>query len=66
MLNTFVAPRPSFTEEERQAVASGFNRVNYGPGEGTRTAERKFARAAHGLVLTNRPCLSTLLCGQLG
>ena len=48
MLNTSVAPWPSYSEEERQAVdrvlESG--RVNYWTGEETRQFEREFARWA--------------------
>jgi dTDP-4-amino-4,6-dideoxygalactose transaminase len=45
MLNTSVAPWPSYSEEEQQAVARvlGSNRVNYWTGEETRAFEREFA-----------------------
>jgi len=45
MLNTSVAPWPSYSEEEQQAVARvlASNRVNYWTGEETRAFEREFA-----------------------
>ena len=45
MLNTSVAPWPSYTEEEQQAVARvlASNRVNYWTGDETRQFEREFA-----------------------
>jgi dTDP-4-amino-4,6-dideoxygalactose transaminase len=45
MLNTSVAPWPSYTEEEQQAVARvlATGRVNYWTGEETREFEREFA-----------------------
>ena len=45
MLNTSVAPWPSFTEEEQQAVARviGSNRVNYWTGDESRAFEREYA-----------------------
>jgi len=48
MLNTSVAPWPSFTEEEQQAVARviASNRVNYWTGDEAREFEREFARWA--------------------
>ncbi|HEX6740177.1 MAG TPA: DegT/DnrJ/EryC1/StrS aminotransferase family protein [Sphingomicrobium sp.] len=45
MLNTSVAPWPSYSEEEQQAVARvlASGRVNYWTGEETRAFEREFA-----------------------
>src|SRR5688572_3115136 len=45
MLNTSVAPWPSYTEQEQQAVARvlASNRVNYWTGDETRQFEREFA-----------------------
>lgn len=45
MLNTSVAPWPSYSEEERQAVARvlASGRVNYWTGDETRAFEREFA-----------------------
>ena len=48
MLNASVAPWPSYSEEEQQAVAQvlASNRVNYWTGDETRQFEREFARWA--------------------
>jgi dTDP-4-amino-4,6-dideoxygalactose transaminase len=48
MLNTSVAPWPSYSEEEQQAVARvlASGRVNYWTGEETRCFEREFAEWA--------------------
>ncbi len=48
MLNTSVAPWPSYSEEEQQAVARvlASGRVNYWTGEETRAFEREFAEWA--------------------
>jgi dTDP-4-amino-4,6-dideoxygalactose transaminase len=58
MLNTSVAPWPSYSEEEQQAVARvlASGRVNYWTGEETRAFEREFAEwagAAHAVALFN-------------
>jgi dTDP-4-amino-4,6-dideoxygalactose transaminase len=58
MLNTSVAPWPSYSEEEQQAVARvlASNRVNYWTGDETRTFEREFAEwtgAARAIGLFN-------------
>ena len=48
MLNTSVAPWPSYSEEEQQAVIRvlASNRVNYWTGEETRRSEEEFAEWA--------------------
>jgi len=58
MLNTSVAPWPSFTEEEQQAVARviASNRVNYWTGEEARLFESEFASwagTAHAVSVAN-------------
>ena len=58
MLNTSVAPWPSYSEEEQQAVARvlASNRVNYWTGEETRAFEREFAEwvgSARGVAVFN-------------
>src|SRR5688572_10936153 len=48
MLNTSVAPWPSYSEEEQQAVSRvlASNRVNYWTGDETRRFEEEFAQWA--------------------
>jgi dTDP-4-amino-4,6-dideoxygalactose transaminase len=58
MLNTSVAPWPSYSEEEQQAVARvlASNQVNYWTGEETRAFEREFAEwvgSARGVAVFN-------------
>lgn len=58
MLNNSVAPWPSFTEEEQQAVARvvASNRVNYWTGDEAREFELEFAEwsgAKHAVAVTN-------------
>lgn len=58
MLNTSVAPWPSFAEEEVAAVEAVLRsgRVNYWTGEEARTFEREFAAfadSAHGVAVAN-------------
>lgn len=58
MLNTSLAPWPSFTQEEADAVAAVLlsNRVNYWTGEECRSFEREFATwsgSAHAIAVAN-------------
>jgi len=58
MLNTSLAPWPSFSKEEAEAVASvlGSNRVNYWTGQECRLFETEFAQwagTAHAIALSN-------------
>jgi dTDP-4-amino-4,6-dideoxygalactose transaminase len=71
MLNTSVAPWPSYSEEEQQAVARvlASGRVNYWTGEETRTFEREFADwtgAAHAVALFNGTVALDLALKALG
>lgn len=71
MLNTPFAPWPSFTEEERDAVAGVLmsNRVNYWTGEECRAFEREFAAwtgTAHAIALANGTLALDLALKGLG
>jgi len=71
MLNTSVAPWPSYSEEEQQAVARvlASGRVNYWTGEETRAFEREFAHwagAAHAVALFNGTVALDLALKALG
>jgi dTDP-4-amino-4,6-dideoxygalactose transaminase len=71
MLNTSVAPWPSYSEEEQQAVARllASNRVNYWTGEETRAFEREFAEwagSARAVALFNGTVALDLALKALG
>ncbi|MBA3511190.1 DegT/DnrJ/EryC1/StrS aminotransferase family protein [Sphingomonas sp.] len=71
MLNTSVAPWPSYSEEERQAVARVLEsgRVNYWTGEETRQFEREFAEwagAARAVAVFNGTVALDLALQALG
>ena len=71
MLNTSVAPWPSYSEEEQQAVARvlASGRVNYWTGEETRAFEREFADwagAGHAVALFNGTVALDLALTALG
>jgi len=71
MLNTSVAPWPSYSEEEQLAVARvlASGRVNYWTGEETRAFEREFADwagAAHAVALFNGTVALDLALEALG
>ena len=71
MLNTSVAPWPSYSEEEQQAVARvlASGRVNYWTGEETQAFEREFADwagAAHAVALFNGTVALDLALKALG
>lgn len=71
MLNTSVAPWPSFSEEEQQAVAQVLrsNRVNYWTGEEGREFEREFAAfagTAHAVAVANGTLALDLALKALG
>jgi dTDP-4-amino-4,6-dideoxygalactose transaminase len=71
MLNTSVAPWPSYSVEEQQAVARvlGSGRVNYWTGEETREFEREFAGwvgSARAVAVFNGTVALDLALGALG
>ncbi len=71
MLNSPFSPWPSFTEEERDAVANVLmsNRVNYWTGEECRAFEREFAAwtgSAHAIALANGTLALDLALKGLG
>ena len=71
MLNTSVAPWPSYSVEEQQAVARvlGSGRVNYWTGEETREFEREFAEwvgSARAVAVFNGTVALDLALGALG
>lgn len=71
MLNTPFAPWPSYTEEERDAVAGVLmsNRVNYWTGEECRAFEREFAAwtgTVHAIALANGTLALDLALKGLG
>ncbi|HEY6663294.1 MAG TPA: DegT/DnrJ/EryC1/StrS aminotransferase family protein [Sphingomicrobium sp.] len=71
MLNTSVAPWPSYSEEEQQAVARvlASGRVNYWTGEETRAFEREFADwagSARAVALFNGTVALDLALNALG
>ena len=71
MLNTSVAPWPSYSKEEQQAVARvlASGRVNYWTGEETRKFEREFAawtRSAHAVAVFNGTVALDLALNALG
>lgn len=71
MLNTNIAPWPSFTDEEAEAVASILrsNRVNYWTGQEGRAFEREFANwvgSSHAIALSNGTLALDLALQGLG
>ena len=71
MLNSSVAPWPSYSEEEQQAVARvlASGRVNYWTGEETREFEREFAAwagSAHAVAVFNGTVALDLALNALG
>lgn len=71
MLNTNIAPWPSFTEEEADAVTAivRSNRVNYWTGQEGRTFEREFADwvgSSHAIALSNGTLALDLALQGLG
>jgi len=71
MLNSSVAPWPSYSEEEQQAVARvlASGRVNYWTGEETREFEREFAAwagSAHAVAVFNGTVALDLALHALG
>ena len=71
MLNTYLAPWPSFTEEEAKAVTAVIqsNRVNYWTGQEGRSFEREFAQwtgSNHAIALSNGTLALDLALQGLG